>query len=37
MDKRLDTVYRYTKADEAVPYAPHRIQSLLAYAVSDRI
>jgi hypothetical protein len=31
-----DTVYNYTKADESAPYAPHRIQSLLAYAVSDR-
>lgn len=31
-----DTVLNYTKADESVPYAPHRIQNLLAYAVSDR-
>ena len=31
-----DTVYNYTKADESAPYAPHRIQNLLAYAVSDR-
>jgi len=31
-----DTVYNYTKADEAVPYAPHRIQNILAYAVSER-
>jgi Zn-dependent protease with chaperone function len=31
-----DTTYNYTKADESVPYAPHRIQSLLAYAVSER-
>ncbi len=31
-----DMVFNYTKADESVPYAPHRIQSLLAYAVSDR-
>lgn len=31
-----DTVYNYTKADEAAPYAPHRIQGLLAYVVSDR-
>ena len=31
-----DGVFNYTKADESVPYAPHRIQSLLAYAVSER-
>ncbi len=31
-----DMVSNYTKADESVPYAPHRIQSLLAYAVSER-
>jgi len=31
-----DGVFNYTKADEAMPYAPHRIQSLLAYAVSER-
>lgn len=31
-----DTVYNYTKADESAPYALHRIQNLLAYAVSDR-
>ena len=31
-----DTVSNYTKADESVPYAPHRIQNLLAYAVSER-
>lgn len=31
-----DTVSNYTKADEAAPYAPHRIQNLLAYAVSER-
>ena len=31
-----DMVSNYTKADESVPYAPHRIQNLLAYAVSDR-
>ena len=31
-----DMVFNYTKADESVPYAPHRIQNLLAYAVSDR-
>ena len=31
-----DMVSNYTKADEAVPYAPHRIQNLLAYTVSDR-
>ena len=31
-----DMVLNYTKADESVPYAPHRIQNLLAYAVSER-
>lgn len=31
-----DTVSNYTKADEVSPYAPHRIQNLLAYAVSER-
>lgn len=31
-----DMVFNYTKADESVPYAPHRIQNLLAYAVSER-
>lgn len=36
INKLDDTVYRYTKADESVPYAPHRIQNLLAYAVSER-
>lgn len=36
INKLDDMVLNYTKADEAVPYAPHRIQNLLAYAVSDR-
>ncbi|MCR5727370.1 MAG: M48 family metallopeptidase [Lachnospiraceae bacterium] len=31
-----DLISNYTKADESIPYAPHRIQNLLAYAVSDR-
>ncbi|MCR5403408.1 MAG: M48 family metallopeptidase [Butyrivibrio sp.] len=31
-----DGVFNYTKADEAMPYAPHRIQNLLAYAESER-
>lgn len=31
-----DSVFNYTKADESVPYAPHRIQNVLAYAVSER-
>lgn len=30
-----DMVFNYTKADESIPYAPHRIQNLLAYAVSE--
>lgn len=29
-------VFEYTKADEALPYAPHRIQNVLSYAVSER-
>lgn len=36
INRQDDMVSNYTKADEAIPYAPHRIQSLLAYAVSDR-
>lgn len=31
-----DTVFNYTKADETMPYAPHRIQNLFAYAGSMR-
>ncbi len=31
-----DGVYNYTKADESMPYAPHRIQNLMSYAISDR-
>jgi hypothetical protein len=31
-----DMTYNYTKADESIPYAPHRLQNLLAYAVSER-
>ncbi|KAI4451131.1 hypothetical protein C823_005680 [Eubacterium plexicaudatum ASF492] len=31
-----DVVSNYTKADESMPYAPHRVQNLLAYAVSGR-
>lgn len=31
-----DMVFNYTKADEKIPYAPHRIQNVLAYAVSER-
>lgn len=31
-----DVVSNYTKADESVPYAPHRIQNLFAFAVSER-
>lgn len=36
INKLDDTVLNYTKADEAVPYAPHRIQNVIAYAVSNR-
>lgn len=31
-----DISSKYTKADEVTPYAPHRIQSLMAYAISAR-
>lgn len=36
INKLDDVVYKHTKADESIPYAPHRIQNLLAYAVSER-
>ncbi|PKL78178.1 MAG: hypothetical protein CVV25_12445 [Ignavibacteriae bacterium HGW-Ignavibacteriae-4] len=36
INRQDNMVSNYTKADEAIPYAPHRIQSLLAYAISDR-
>lgn len=36
INKLDDVVLNYTKADEAIPYAPHRIQNILAYAVSER-
>ena len=36
INKLDDMVSNYTKADESVPYAPHRIQNMLAYAVSER-
>lgn len=35
INKLDDMVFNYTKADESVPYAPHRIKNLLAYAVSE--
>ena len=31
-----DNISNYTKADEPAPYAPHRIQNILSYAVSER-
>ncbi|MQN01064.1 MAG: hypothetical protein DUD27_07710 [Lachnospiraceae bacterium] len=31
-----DVFYNHTKADEPVPYAPHRLQNLMAYAESER-
>lgn len=31
-----DLMSNSTKADESMPYAPHRVQSLIAYAVSGR-
>ncbi len=36
INKLDDVTYNHTKADEMVPYAPHRIQNLLAYAESER-
>ena len=36
INKLDDEVFNYTKADELVPYAPFRIQNLLAFAESDR-
>ena len=36
INKLDDVTYNHTKADEPVPYAPHRIQNLLAYAESER-
>ncbi len=36
INKLDDVVYMHTKADESIPYAPHRVQNLLAYAVSKR-
>ena len=36
INKLDDTVYNFTKADQSAPYAPHRVQALLAYAVSER-
>lgn len=36
INKFDDVVSNYTKADESIPYAPHRVQNLMAYAVSER-
>lgn len=36
INKLDDITYNHTKADEPTPYAPHRIQNLLAYAESER-
>lgn len=36
INKLDDIVSNYTKADETLPYAPYRVESLLAYAVSRR-
>lgn len=36
INKLDDTVSNYTKADEVLPYAPYRVESLMAYAVSKR-
>ena len=31
-----DVVSNYTKADESIPYAPYRLQNLIAYGISKR-
>ena len=36
INKLDDTVSNYTKSDEVLPYAPYRVESLLAYALSRR-
>ena len=36
INEQDDTVSNYTKSDESVPYAPHRIQNLIAFSVSER-
>ena len=36
INKLDDTVSNYTKADEVLPYAPYRVESIMAYAVSKR-
>lgn len=36
INKLDDEVSNYTKTDESVPYAPHRVQSIIAYALSER-
>lgn len=36
INKLDDKVSNYTKADEALPYAPMRVESVLAYALSPR-
>ena len=36
IDRMDSVVANYTKSDEAVPYAPHRIHNILSYAVSER-
>lgn len=36
INKLDDVTYNHTKADEPIPYAPHRVQNLLAYAESER-
>lgn len=36
INKMDDVVSNYTKSDETMPYAPYRVECLLAYAVSKR-
>ena len=36
INKMDDIVSNYTKSDETMPYAPYRVECLLAYAVSKR-
>lgn len=36
INKMDDVVSNYTKSDETMPYAPYRVECLLAYAISKR-
>lgn len=36
IDRMDSMVANYTKSDESIPYAPHRIHNILSYTVSER-